>query len=352
MHRHAVSRRFLGPTGLLAAASLLASGAASAASLSAYAGVVAGAGTADIPAGCTTYGPPSDVSFFQGYGAGFQVLGGNAACGYSGGWSTNTSTGTTATLTNNASLAPTALGNPGFSGNFDGTASSHANYGSLGASAHGHQDVPGYSPTALEASSAAATFSDTLSAAVPKSYTDISPDGFVSYVFELHGSESTPGTPVAFFPGEAVTGFMIQNDAGPVYIDFSSEVHVGSTATAAGLAGVTPGWTTGVGALSGGVTYESERFAIDLTKSWDFKAGLIVNAYGNADDLFSSTAKLVGIDLFDSAGNPISGFSITAASGTDYLGTAAAVPEPGGLALMLAGLLGLGGWRRVRASRG
>ena len=67
-----------------------------------------------IAAGCTTYGHPSDLDFFGSDGAGLQVLGGNAACGYSGGWTNMTSTGSTAPLLNSASLAPTVLGNPGY----------------------------------------------------------------------------------------------------------------------------------------------------------------------------------------------------------------------------------------------
>ena len=74
-----------------------------AASLSAFAGVVTGA-SGNIAGSCTTSGPPPELAFFGGAAPGLQVAGGNAACGFSGGWTNPTSTGTTASLGNSASL--------------------------------------------------------------------------------------------------------------------------------------------------------------------------------------------------------------------------------------------------------
>lgn len=324
------------------------SGGAQAASLQAFAGVVGGAGTGSIPNGCTTYGPPAELAFFGSMAAGLQVLGGNAACGYSGGWTDLNSTGTTAPLVNNASLAPTVLGNPGYAESFDGTATSRASYGSLGAAAHGHYSGTPASFTAgttIAASVGAATFSDTLTATVAPSYTAVSSSGFVRYRFSIDGSMSMPGVPMAYLGGEVLTDFRIQHDGGPLYDELLAHTYTGGAGTVSGE-GAAGGWTVGTGAVSGSSTFETGMFSIDLLKSWTFEAGLIVNAYGNADVDFYNSARLVGIELFDAQGNPITDFGLTSASGTNYIG---AVPEPTSLSLALVGLLVLSGrCRRLR----
>ena len=325
------------------AAFAICSPAAQAASLQAFAGVVGGFGTGSIANGCTTAGPPAELAFFGSFPAGLQVLGGTAACGYSGGWTNPTSTGTTTPLTNSASLPPTLLGNPGYSESFDGTATSRATYGSLGATAHGQLSgsPQSYAPTTIAASVGAATFSDTLTATVPHTYTNLSSSGFVSYRFSVDGSMTTTATPAAYFGGEALTDFRIQNDNGPLYDEVIIHAYAGNTGTAYVVGDNAPsGWTVGTGTASGGSTFETQRFPINLLTSWNFKAGLIVNAYSNADNDFGSTAKLVGVDLFDAQGNPITEFTLASASGTVYPG---AVPEPATALLMLAGLLVLVG---------
>jgi hypothetical protein len=332
----------------LAAFVICSPNGAQAASLQAFAGVVGGAGTGSIPNGCTTAGPPAELAFFSGFAAGLQVLGGNAACGYSGGWTNPTSTGTTAPLTNSASLAPTLLGNPGYAESWAGTATSRASYGSLGATAHGQYSgsPASYSPTTIAASVGAATFSDTLTATVSHTYTDQSSSGFVSYRFSVDGGMTTPAAQAAYLGGEVLTDFRIQHDGGPLYDEVIVHAYAGNTGTAYVAGNATaPGWTLGTGTASGGSTFETGLFSIDLLKSWDFTAGLIVNAYGNADADFYNTAKIVGISLYDYQGNPISDFSLTSASGTNYIG---AVPEPSAMPLMLAGLLGIAGWRGRR----
>jgi hypothetical protein len=346
----AVLRRAL-PAALLACAVLTP--AVHAASLSAFAGVVGGSGNGSIPLNCTTYGSPSDTAFFGGFGPGFQVLGGNSTCGYSGGWTTKSSSGSTAPVTNSAALSPTVLGNPGYAESFDGTSKSSAAFGTLSATAHGHLDDTPPSATAgtsIATASAAATFSDTLTAAVPKSYTDLSTAGFVSYRFDVHGTLSTPGVVAAFTGGDALADLRVQNDTGPIYDSFIAQTYTGNVGTLYGAATTGGGWTVGVGLVSGSSEVSSPKIAIDLTKSWNVTAGLIVDAFGNADASFFDTAQLVGIDLFDASGNLITGYTLTSVSGTDYLHPAgpSAVPEPTQTAMLLAGLAAIVGALRRR----
>lgn len=323
--------------------------ATQAASLSAFAGVVTGA-SGNIAGGCTTSGPPPELAFFGGAGPGLQVLGGNAACGFSGGWTNPTSTGTTTPLTNGASLPPTPFyaAGPSYPASpqlFEGSADSRATYGSLSAKASGRYSGTAAYTNATAVAVGAATFSDTLRATVSTAYTDLSTSGFVRYRFSVDGSMSALGPQQPYFGGSASTAFNIQQDDGPIdgLLNMTA-----STATLGDVrgAGAGAGWTFGAGTVSGGNTFESGLFAIDLLKSWNFKAGLIATAYGWADNDFYSTAKLVGVDLFDSQGQAIEGFSLSSASGVDYL--AAAVPEPASAALLGVGLLALIGCARAR----
>jgi hypothetical protein len=94
-----------------------------AASLSAFAGVVAGAGNGNISTGCTTYGPPAPVDYFGS--PGFSVpIGGIAACAYVGPILTNTGAagpilGASASSTLSGALSPTVLAETASASFFD-----------------------------------------------------------------------------------------------------------------------------------------------------------------------------------------------------------------------------------------
>lgn len=170
--------------------------ATQAASLSAFAGIVTSA-SGDIAGGCTTSGPPPELAYFGSAAPGLQVLGGNAACGFSGGWTNPTTTGTAAPLSNNASLPltpiyPAANNHPVSPQSFGGTADSRASYGSLSAQAHGRYSGTAAYTSVTAVAVGAATFSDTLTAAVPKSFNDLSTRRYVRYRFTIDGSMSTP----------------------------------------------------------------------------------------------------------------------------------------------------------------
>ena len=87
-------------------------------------------------------------------------------------------------------MAPTPLGTSPNAKFFDATADSRATDGSLSARAHGHYSGPvvSYYDNARAAAVGAAPFSDTLTAAVPATYTDLSTKGFVRYQFTIDGN--------------------------------------------------------------------------------------------------------------------------------------------------------------------
>ena len=74
---------------------------------------------------------------------------------------------------------------------------------------------------------------------------------------------------------------------------------------------------------------------------------------GQADTSFMHTLAWNGVgSLLDSTGQPVAQYGLWSASGTDYRVpyTAALVPEPAAAWLMLAGVIGLAGVRRLRRS--
>ena len=328
----------IGASGWIAIAPVAAS---SAPQLEAWAGVVGGAGTGSIPDNCTTFGPPAELApMFGSVALGMQVLGGNAACGYSGGWTDPVAP--SGPLPNSASLAPVILGNPGFSGFFDGTSSSQANYGTLAAAAHANISggTPG-SPVALADSQAASFFDDTLTLTSPQLANGSL--AYVRYRFAVSGDLSALGAPASGFFGSTWGQLSLQMDNGPVY------GVVGATVTRGGLGivnggGPPAGWTTSTGALSGSSTFDSLLLPVTVGQSWDLRVGLLGWAYGTADTSHFD-ADLIGIDVFDSQNAPVASFSIASASGTQY------VPEPSSGSLLLCGLLTIARARRRRARR-
>jgi hypothetical protein len=323
--------------GVLGWIAIAPAAASSAPSLEAWAGVVGGAGTASIPNGCTTFGAPAELApMFGSASLGMQVLGGNAACGYSGGWTDLTAA--TGPLPNSASLAPVILGNPGFSGSFDGTSSSQSNYGTLAAAAHANISggTPG-SPVALADSQGASFFDDTLTLTSPQLSNGSL--AYVRYRFGVSGDLSALGAPASGFFGSTWGQVSLQMDNGPVYGIATAAVTRGGSGTV--NSGLPAGWTTSMGALSGSSTFDSLLLPVTVGQAWDLRVGLLGWAYGTADTSFFD-ANLIGIDVFDSQQTPVSSFSILSASGTQY------VPEPGTASLLLCGLLPLAGRARRR----
>lgn len=317
--------------------------AAEASSLDAYAVVVGGAGNGSIAQGCSTFGPPAELSFFSFHSPSIP-LGGIGPCGYTGGVSQVSAA--SGPLTNSQSVGPVILGNPGFSGSFDGTANSVANYGKLGASAHANISggLPG-SPLALFDSTGAAKFSDTLTASSPL-VANVSA-GFVRYQFSVDGSLTSLGPSGAFLFGQTYAVLDIQQQGGPVFEIFNASVARGGIGT---ISGNPPpsGWATSMGSLSGASTFYSLDLPMNWGQPWDVSVGLLAWAYGTADTNFLTTAKLTGLELFDANHVQVTQFSISSVSGTDYA-NATTVPEPAAVWLFGSGLLGLIGVARRKA---
>lgn len=303
--------------------------------LQATVGVVGGKGGAG--GACGSLGTAAEAEFFAG--SVFLVdRAGIASCGYSG--SITTVTGTVGPVTNATSLAPVSVdfGNPAIQ--FDGTAKASAAPGVLRAEAHAHLVGGTVNGIALFNSMAIATFSDdvrAVSGVIPGGS-----DGFFRYRFRVDGSLSAPGASAAFEPGETFAALSIQQGTSGAFGFFSATVRRGSNNGSINNGPLPAGWVGGMGSLSGG----SEFVTFDLPMVWGgssvLKVGLMASAYGTADTMFGSTARLVGVEALDAARNPVSDFVLTSASGTNYLnldGTSTAVPASQSVLMTLIGLI-------------
>ncbi|PZP32013.1 MAG: hypothetical protein DI603_11170 [Roseateles depolymerans] len=317
---------------------------ARAATLDAYAGGVGGLTNGSIEAGCYTSGTPAELlPFFQG---GAFPAGGIAACGLTGGL--NHATGSSGSVTSTLSVAPVKLGIPASTaGYYTGQADAIARYGSLGVSAQGSflQGLPNGSPGAYASTVAAARFTDTLTATSAAVATGSA--GFVRYAFELHGTASALGAQAPYYFGSTYVQLLYEQSVQPVQYGWNLSLTRGSTGRIQNTT-PPPGWTTSTGYLSGASTFYSFDLPMVWGQSWDLTVGLIASAYGEVSADFLGTARLTGVQLFNSQHQEVTNFQLLSASGTDYL---APVPEAGTAWLLLAGLAGLAAWGRRRDAK-
>jgi hypothetical protein len=320
-------------------------------SLTAFAGVVAGAGGGgSCPA---TFGMPTGLSFFPPSFP-FVNTGGIAPCGYTGAYGTNV--GTVGPVTNTQSVAAVPLDQSATSVRFAGTANSTASYGSLGASATASTTGGVTSNSvALFSGMGAATFTDFITASSPLVASLSS--GFVRYQITVDGSMSALGTPAAFFFGETYVSLDLQQNTGPIYEIMNATVRRGSSPTVKN--GAPPaGWTAATGSLSGGSTFFSLLLPMTWGTQWQLKVGLLSWAYGTSETQFLSTAKITGVTLYDASQTEVTNVTLTSATGTDYLRIgqpttpSTSVPEPSSLLLMLVGTIALAGMAHRRGRLG
>jgi hypothetical protein len=311
-----------------------------------------GNGSGDIAAGCTTYTPIPTLQAFFG-GGGFRAVGGNVACGYLG--VTSDQTAVAGPLLASQTLLPVPLDTAGSS--FRGTASARASYGLLGVAAQGLlAGAPGaIGGTSAVVATSAAFFQDTLSASSPL----VAPSeaGFVRYVFSLDGSLSSE----AVSNGETSVQLNLRQSLGPSYGLGRIGALGSGMGTVTAIDSDITSWVLGPGSASGagefGSTLHVPFFGdVDLPmiwgNPWDVEVGLLATTHRSADASFMSSARLVDIQLFNSAHERIDNFSLSSASGTDYLGDVSGpvpvpVPVAPSWALLLLGLA-LTGYRPTR----
>lgn len=317
--------------------------------LRALTGTIGGPGTGDIGAGCTTYGSPRAVLDWFGSGLGVAVPGGGiSACGYAGQVIDHTSP--TGSASANTAVGPVILGNPGYAGDYTGSASAQATFGGLHAKAGGAYSggLPG-SPVALSDASAAAWMTDELTLTSPQVVPASA--GYVGYRFQIDGSLTAAGAPMPYYFGETLASLVLQHRGGPIYEAAHFYTRRGEPGSATSVGVPLSGWTGGTGSVAGSGALNTMDtwlgvFPIVFGTSWEMTLGLAVRAYGESAADFGSTARLIGVDVFDAAGQRITDFTLTSASGTDYT---VAIPEPATGLLLLAGVGVLALGRRVRS---
>ncbi len=192
---------------LLLAAAAGAAAAHATPSLQTVTGIVGGAGTS-----CASFVSAPELAFFTFAPADVSVCG-IAAAGYSGGYRTQTAAA--GVLTQHDSLAPVALGPPQTApGLYSGTADARAQYGALGAAAHGEISAPGtYGSSTALFDSTAALFADTLTVSSP--LVVVTSIGTVRYRFEVEGRLSAPGAVAPATPGDTRVVLNLQHAGGP-----------------------------------------------------------------------------------------------------------------------------------------
>jgi PEP-CTERM motif len=266
------------------------------------------------------------------------VLGGNTACAYAGG--TTDQRLASGSLLSTQTLPPTPLDNAGST--YQGSASARASYDFLGVAVSGRQ-VGASGGTSATDSAAAAFFEDTLSARSP--FVTPAAAGFVRYVFSLDGSLSTAGTA----SDTASVNLSVRQATGLVFGLGRLSVQRSDPALFTALDGSPSTWTLGSGEASGsgdfGSTIHVPFFGgVDLPivwgTPWDLQVGLLALSQHTGQASFLSSARLTDIQLFDAAHRRTTDFTLTSASGTDYL-AASPVPEPATWMLLGLGLMAM-----------
>jgi hypothetical protein len=156
--------------------------------------------------------------------------------------------------------------------------------------------------------------------------------GSARFQFSVTGNLASLGAPRANFFGDTYAVLDLKFNGGPTYEILNAHATRGSPGTMSN--GAPPaGWAAGIGSLSGSSSFYSIELPMVWGQSMKLELGLLSWAYGTADSTLS--AAITGVDVFDAAHNPVTVFSLAAASGTDYV---SAVPESSSLTLMFVGV--------------
>ncbi|OWQ47365.1 hypothetical protein CDL60_07945 [Roseateles noduli] len=348
--RHPRRARAAGVTAALLAA-LIGLGAATTASaeVQAYAGVVGGqAQGSGSPFACATSGPTIGDGWFAGIALPTE---GFAACHLSGGIDNQVAAGGTLTAAQSVT-APVGGG-----GSFTGHADANATYGKLGVSASGTMNGTTSSSIYHQAASFA-RFQDTWTFTAPGIATGTA--GTLNLGFLVEGSMSSSPHAPSTQQVDLLLGMRFNGSKGGPWDSFmativnDNEPYLRDGGTwAPGSFTTSPGAFSGSGLVTSTGNFEFQ-WGVPIDVEVAFRTQLspcCINASLASD--FLGTALLKGI-YTTAAGQTITSFNVASASGTAYGPEgllAAAVPEPGGWALMLAGVAGLIARRRFRPSR-
>lgn len=312
---------------------VLASGAASAQALQAYAGAVAGVAQGTGPFACATSGPTIGDGWFAGLRMPTE---GFAGCNLQGG--IQNQTGTAGTLTATQTAAGSVSG-----GSYTGSAMARAGYWNLGAAAEGTM-TGSTSAFTYHQSSAFARFS------VPVTLTSTgiatgSP-GQVNFRFLVEGlMSSLPNAPYTQ-QGDVRLGIRVNGSPAGTWNAFmGTVVNDGEPYLRGGSTGLPGGFVTAPGAFSGSAEVTTTaNFAMQWGVPFEVEVALFTDVYpcclgASITSDFSQTAALTGIEAYWQGGR------VTDFTGTDAVGNVLGpngvvpVPEPASTALVISGLV-------------
>ena len=321
---------------LLAAASL----PAGAQQLRAYAGAVAG--QVNGPGNCGTYGPS-----IPSWSAGLTLpTDGIAGCGVQGGEDNQTAAAGTVT-------ASQSVQGPVPGGTYSGRAAARASYGSLGVASQGLMTGGINGGGTMAQSASFASFSDRLTITSPQ----VAPGQALQGRFQwtVDGSLTTVGVlPFTVFASLQLSTRVDGRNESPDFGLIQSNTPTPFYSPAPQF--LQNDFSIGPGVAAGSATVQS-AFVYPLQAGTEFLLEVALRdvvrpcCFGaSAETSFMNTAQLSGIRLYNGAGQEITDFSISSASGTLYTREGVlAVPEPGSATMALAGVLLL--LARVRRQR-
>jgi hypothetical protein len=235
-----------------------------------------------------------------------------------------------------------AFGTAGDPRSFTGSAAARAGYGTLGVRA-GASYVGTVDPFVVDGSGAGALQTEVFT------FSGASGSGRFRPTFTIDGELLTTGrtdNEIVFsyiLGGLTYTGFRIQDSRGSL----GFYTPAGYVATLPGI--VVSGNNTVGQRVAGRTSFQLDipiTFGTPLELGYALWAGVLPSSSvlqpgpSAGEASFYSSLRLTGIELFDSSGQALASFGVSAGSGTVY-GAAGVVPEPAAAASMVAGLLAL-----------